>query len=170
MKLLKGTFFLKVGALFVAMMTYFYVQSEIQNAERKDQASDPSYKLIRLTAKSLPVKIRLETVPPEGYRISEDKVTVKPSRITVIGPEALLEEAQTAETAIIDVSDNTKTVVKNIPIETVAGVHIAGQPYLLEVTVPIEKIPEPEPPPAEVAPPAAEKQAEPSSSTPPQNP
>ena len=142
MNLLKGSAILKLTALLVAVMTYFYIHNEIYNQEMASKSADASYKLIKLTAKVLPVKVRLETTPPDGYHILEDKVTVTPAQVTVIGPEALLESAWTAETAIVDVSENTKTVQKHLPIESVAGVHIAGQSTLVEVTVPIEKIPE----------------------------
>jgi hypothetical protein len=59
--------------------------------------------------------------------------------VIVIGPEALLEEADTAETALVDVSENTKSVTKKIPLESVSGIHLAGEPYIIEATVPIEK-------------------------------
>ena len=142
MNLLKGSGILKFTALLAAVMTYFYIHNEIDNQEKASHSADASYKLIKLTAKVLPVKVRLETTPPDGYRILEDKVTVTPAQVTVIGPEALLENAWTAETAIVDVSDNTKTVEKHLPIESVAGVHIAGQSTLVDVIVPIEKIPD----------------------------
>jgi YbbR domain-containing protein len=150
MNMLKGSFLLKVTALLAAVMTYFYIRNEIASQERSNTSADASYKLIKLTAKVLPVKVRLETTPPDGYRILEDEVTVNPAQVTVIGPEALLETAWTAETAIVDISENTRTVNKRMPIESVAGIHIAGQATTVEVTVPIEKLPEPEAP----APPA----------------
>ena len=151
MNLLKGSGLLKLAAFVVAVLSYFYIHNEISNLE-KNNSTDASYKLIKLTAKNLPVKVRLETVPPDGYRIAEDKVTVLPSQVTVIGPEALLEDALTAETAIVDVSESTKDIVKKFPLESVAGIHVVGQPYLVEVTVPIEKIPEPSPAVSEQAP------------------
>ena len=145
MNLLKGSWLLKLAALIAALVGYFYIHSEITNTE-KNNATDASYKLIKLTAKALSVKVRLETLPPEGYRIVEDQVTVSPTQVTVIGPEALLEDALTAETAIVDVSESTKTVTKKIPIETVAGIFVTGQSTTVEVTVPIEKIPIPQAP------------------------
>ena len=139
MNLLKGSGLLKLAAFVVAVLTYFYIHNEI-NATDKNNSADSSYKLIKLTAKSLAVKVRLETTPPDGYRILEDKVTVTPAQVTVIGPEALLENALTAETAIVDVSESTKTVKKKIPLESVAGIPVAGQSTTVEITVPIEKI------------------------------
>ena len=91
------------------------------------------------TAKKLPVKARLATAPPEGHQVLMDQIAAVPAQVIVIGPEALLEEAETAETALIDVSENTRTVTKKIPLESVAGIHLAGEPYQVEVTVPIEK-------------------------------
>ena len=142
MNLLKGSAFLKIMALALAIPAYFYIRSEVTRAERKN-VSDPSYKLIKLTAKSMPVKVRLETLPPEGYRVLVDQVAASPDRIVVIGPEALLETAQTAETAILDVSETTKSIQKKIPVESVAGIHLAGQSYTVDVTVPIQKIEQP---------------------------
>lgn len=150
MKLLKGSLLLKGLALISAIMTYVFIHNEMYNI--RTASSDPSYKLLKITAKSLPVKVRLGTDPPEGYQILEDQVFVRPTHIMVVGPEALLDEASNAETALIDVSENTKTVVKRIPIESVAGTHVSGSSYTVEVTVPIKKT-EAETPPA--TPPAA---------------
>ena len=140
MNVLKGSAILKLAAFVVAVLTYFYIQHEI-NVSQKNNSADSSYKLIKLTAKTLPVKVRLETTPPDGYHIVEDKVTANPPQVTVIGPEALLENALTAETSIIDVSESTKTVHRNIPLESVAGIHVAGQATTVEITVPIEPVP-----------------------------
>lgn len=146
MNLLKGSWVLKVLALVFALLTYFYIHNEIENSART--APDPSYKLIKLTAKNLPVKVRLATTPPEGYRIVDDQVTTVPKEVIVVGPEALLEEASNAETALVDVSEFTKTASKKIPLESVAGIHLTDNSYLVDVVVPIEKIEtKTEPPP-----------------------
>ena len=55
MNLLKGSFFLKFAAFVVAVLTYFYIHNEIENG-KIENASDPSYKLIKLTAQNIPVK------------------------------------------------------------------------------------------------------------------
>lgn len=144
MNLLKGSWLLKIAAFFVAILTYHYISTQIATTERQN-SNDASYKLIKLTAKSLPVKVRLETTPPEGYRIVEERVMVQPGQVIVIGPEALLENAWNAETAIVDLSESTKTISKRISLESVGGIHLVGEPYQLDVTIPIEKqLPEPE--------------------------
>lgn len=140
MNLLRGSLFLKLAALVFAVVSYFYIHNEIQTSEKDKKISDPSYKLIKLTAKSLAVKLRIGTSPPDGYKIAESKVTVSPDRLIVIGPEALLEEALSVETSIVDVSESTRTAVRRVPLENVAGIHLAGDPYLVDVTIPIEKI------------------------------
>lgn len=142
MKLLKGPFVLKVVALACAVVTYFYIYNELYR--EKFKAPDPSYKLIKLTAKSLPVKERFASAPPVGYRLVLEDVKVSPNRVTVIGPEALLDEASRVETSFIDLSENTQSGVKKIPLENVAGIHLAGDPQMVEVTVVIRKIEEPQ--------------------------
>ncbi len=129
---------LAVVALVLAASTYLYVKDSLRRSQTKTY--DASYKLIKLTAKSIPVKVRFASNPPEGYRLISEKVNVAPNRIIVIGPEALLEETTSAETAIIDIGESTKKVVKGVPVESVAGVHLSGEPYVVEVVVPIEKI------------------------------
>lgn len=138
MNLLKGSWALKLLALLFAVSTYFYIHNSIEKASR--QAPDPSYKLIKLTAKNLPIKVRLATSPPEGYRIMDDQLTTVPTQVIVVGPEALLDEASNAETALIDVSEFTRTTSKKIPLESVAGIHLTDNSYLVDVVVPIEKI------------------------------
>lgn len=145
MKLLKGSLVLKLAALIAAVVTYFYINGQIYTAEKEKIVLDPSYKLIKLTAKNLPVNVRIATTPPDGYRILSDQVKTEPTQVIVVGPEALLEEASTAETALIDISEGTKTITRKIPLESVAGIHLTGTPYDVEVTVPIEKIEEPKP-------------------------
>ncbi len=146
MNLLKGSLVLKLAALIAALLTYFYISGEINNAEKEKKISDPSYKLIKLTAKKLPVKVRLATAPPDGYKLLADQVSTQPSEVVVVGPEALLEDASVAETALVDISENTKTTVKKIPLESVAGIPLSGTSYTVEVTEPLEKIVENTPP------------------------
>ena len=140
MKLLKGTLVLKIVALILAVVTYFYITNELR--QNRTRVIDPSYKLIKLTAKTLPLKVRFAAEPPAGYKLLIDQVKTNPAKVTVIGPEALLDEAFNAETALIDLSENTATVVRKIPIESVAGIHVAGEAHLVDVTVPIQKIEE----------------------------
>ena len=134
----RDSILLAVAALVLAVLTYLYVQDSLRRSQAKTY--DASYKLIKLTTKSVPVKVRFASNPPEGYRLISEKVSVTPNRIIVIGPEALLEETTSAETAIMDISESTRKVVKSVPVESVAGVHLAGEPYMVEVVVPIEKL------------------------------
>lgn len=139
MNLLKGSFWLKISALVMAVLSYGLIRAEIARNEAR-VSSDPSYKLIKLTAKTLPVNVRIESTPPAGYDIDDNAIQTQPSTIVAIGPEALLEGATSAQTAIIDISESTKTVTRRIPIESIAGIHITGSPYAVDVTIPIRKI------------------------------
>jgi len=127
-----------VIALILAVITYSYVNHAIRRGAQQFQ--DPSYRLIKLTAKTVPVKVRFASSPPEGYRLLTERVKVTPSQITIIGPEALLDETSSAETAILDISQTTRKITKAIPLESVAGIHLSGKPQIVEVTVPIERL------------------------------
>ena len=137
MKLFKGSLLLKITALVMALLTYFYIHNLIKRNDRK--TADPSYKLFKPTTRNLPIHVRIGTSPPEGYRILAEKVTANPSKIFAVGPEVLLDSAPNAETALVDVSDSTKTVVKKIPLDSIAGIPLTGERFIVEVTIPIEK-------------------------------
>ncbi|MBP9733397.1 MAG: YbbR-like domain-containing protein [Candidatus Omnitrophica bacterium] len=126
-------------ALALAAITYAYLNRMIQKTA---ESQDSSYKLIKLTAKTVPVHVRVASSAPAGYRIVDQRITVEPSRVTVVGPEALLEDASVAETAIIDVGQATHKITKSIPLESIAGVHLGGEPMFVDVTIPIEKLEE----------------------------
>ena len=138
MTFLKGSWLLKIVALLCAIGMYYFIHNEMYKIE--DRKLDPSYRLIKLTAKRLPVKVRVAANPPDGYAYVPEAVTVNPSHIIAIGPEALLDEAMTAETSLLDLSESTRTVTKKVAVENVAGTHVAGESYLVEVNVPIKKI------------------------------
>ena len=71
MNLLKGSWLLKLAAFVVALVAYFYIHNEIYNTQKNDTIPDASYKLIKLTAKNLPVSHRKSFIarpiklPPE---------------------------------------------------------------------------------------------------------
>lgn len=148
MNLLKGSAFLKIAALVAALLTYVYIQNEIRNTSRHN-SYDASYKLLKLTAKTLPVEPRLGVAAAEGHWILEHEVSVSPALVTVIGPEVMLQDAESAQTSLLDVSEYTREVTKQVPLESVAGIHLTGEPYMISVTVPIEKILVPDEKPAE---------------------
>ncbi len=125
-------------ALILALITYAYTNHLVKDVT--NSISDPSYKLIKLTAKTVPVKVRFASSPPEGYRLVADRVQVNPPKVTLIGPEALLDETASAETAIIDISQTKRKITKSIPLESVAGIHLSGESQVVEVTIPIEKL------------------------------
>lgn len=138
MNLLKGSFFLKVIALALSLLTYFYIHEIIDRSEKK--TIDPTYRLFKPTARNLPIRVRLATAPADGYRIVSEKVTANPAKIFAVAPEVMLDSTPGAETALIDVSQSTSTVIKKIPLDNVAGIPLTGEPYMVEVTIPIEKI------------------------------
>lgn len=137
MNLLKGSFFLKIIAFVLSVLTYFYIHDMLDRSERKP--ADPSYKLFKPMASNVPVRVRVATSPPEGYRIVTDQVTANPAKVFAIAPEVMLESNPGAETVLVDVSQNTSTVVKKIPLDNIAGIPLTGEPYYVEVTIPIEK-------------------------------
>ena len=136
----KNTWVLKIAALGLALLTYAFIQSELRVKEKERKDLDPSYKLIKLTAQNIPIKARIAGGPAEGYRVLVDEVAVHPDHVVAIGPEALLQEASSCETALVDASEHTKTFTRSVPLESAAGIHLSGKEYFVDVTVPIQSV------------------------------
>ena len=65
---------------------------------------------------------------------------VSPDHLVVVGPEVLLADMSSVDTAILDISQSIKTVTTKVPLTSVAGTPLSGEPFYVQVTVPIEKI------------------------------
>jgi YbbR domain-containing protein len=90
----------------------------------------------QLTAE-VPVRLRLSSVPPHGYRLAQS--LINPDRLRIVGPESRVREIQYAETDPIDLSRvvgsaqfNVHTFVRDPQVRFVSAPEV-------KVTVSLEK-------------------------------
>jgi YbbR domain-containing protein len=133
-----NNFLLKILALFLAVVTWFYIVIELQEgtgAERAAlQSMLPPY---RLVSKKIPIKLNLEGEPKDGYNVAYDRVVIRPSEFLIVGPKPILDRLTAIDTEPIDISGSTKTFMKDVSI--VPPTRGVIKEKFVTITVPILK-------------------------------
>ena len=130
---------LKIAALVLALILWFYVVNELHKGSEDDRqflkTVLPSEGLV---AKKLAISPVFTGKPRYGYFIDSKKVLINPEYCIVVGSRELLGHAKFAYTLPIDVTGANKTFTKSVPLSSVApGVFM--EETLVQVTVPVEK-------------------------------
>ncbi len=130
---------LKLLALFLAFITWFYIAVELQKGAAKER--EVLYRMLpyKLTSKKIPIKLNLVGPPLKGYKVIYDKIVMTPSVCVMIGPRSLLDGLPAIYTEPIDISGYTKTFNEDVAlVSPVKG--IAMKERFVSVTIPVAKI------------------------------
>jgi YbbR domain-containing protein len=142
-KLIANNFWLKVIALFLAGITWFYVSQEMDLDYKKKTGAELLPDLGKMVTKKLFVKAIFVGEPTENYVFDVDKVEVDPEYFMIAGFKDTIKDAKDIKTEPIDVSRYRRTTVYELGIEPIAP-NIDTSTFRVRVTIPIEKIEEPE--------------------------
>lgn len=134
-----NNFGLKILAFFLAVMTWFYVVTELHKGAIEEREALQSILPYRAISKQVPIMLDLTGEPQEGYSVDHDKIVVNPSMCIMIGPKSLMKRLTSVKTEPIDISGYAKTVTKDVTIAPPAkGITIKEK--FVKVTIPIVKI------------------------------
>jgi YbbR domain-containing protein len=129
---------LKLLALLLAMVTWVYVVLELQEGPSQErealQSILPPY---RLASKKVPVRLDMVGQPRDGYAVAYDKVVIQPSELFIVGPKSMLDKLSTIETEPINVTNYTKTLIKDVTVIPPTKGIITDK--FISVTIPILK-------------------------------
>lgn len=129
---------LKLLALFLAMVTWYYIVVELQKGAVEEREALQSILPYRVYSKELPIKLNLIGEPPNGYMIDYDNLLLEPSKFVIVGPKSILKKLISVKTRPIDISEHTKTFKKAVSIVMPAkGITIKDK--FINVTIPITK-------------------------------
>lgn len=129
---------LKLLALFLAIITWFYIVVELQKGVVEEVGVFQRIFPYRVLSKPIPIKLNLVGEPPKGYVVDYDNIAIVPSKFIMVGPKSFLKKISSAITQPIDISEHTKTVVKDVSI-TPPAPGIAIKDKFIKVTIPIIK-------------------------------
>lgn len=138
-QLIVKNFWLKLLALFLAVVVWLYVVGELNKGTSEQKALLESILPSRLAAKQIPVKVAWVGKPRSGYRFLSEEISVKPSSCIVLAPQNLLKNISYLITEEIDISEFTKSIVKEVKVRPVGPGVILEKDFYVTVVIPIRK-------------------------------
>ena len=105
-------FWAKFFSLVLAVTTWFYVFDIINSGEAyspKKQTIEDLFAKYKFIVKDVYVKPVFYGKPPQGYQVLFDDVTVTPSKISIYGPEDIMQNVEELKTDKIDIGEYTRT-------------------------------------------------------------
>ena len=128
---------LKVAALFLAFVTWFYVS----DLTEQDSGKTVLQKLLSQTpyiSKKLTIKPIFVGDVPEGYVFKKEDVKVVPETMVVLGPSGILSTKEIMYTAPIDLSEHAKSKMLEVGLANINR-SIKIQKTKVQVFIPVEK-------------------------------
>jgi len=139
-KLIIRNFWLKVLALFLAIVAWLYVVGELNKGTVEEKALFDRMLPYKLAAKEIPIKINLIGNPPPGYRVLNEAVSVKPSVCLILAPKNLIKDISYVTTEEIDIGKFTRSIAREVKIKPLRGGIILEKYFVVNVVIPVEKI------------------------------
>jgi len=145
-KALSNNLFIKAIALFLAIVAWAVISSELKKEMQKNSPPSPvvlpSYG--KMMSKKLFVKPVFIGQPPEGYELVLDQVKADPQALVIAGPSLIFDGLEKIETEPIDLSKIKKTIVYEANIKPIAP-SVDTSRLTVNVTIPIRKAEKAEP-------------------------
>lgn len=130
---------LKITALVLALVLWFYVVNELnKGSEEEKQFLNKVLPSEGVVAKKLTIRPVFIGAPKFGYTIDPKKAVIVPEYCIVVGPKELLARMRFAYTMPIDVRGISKVFTKSVPLNPIAP-GIFMEETLVQVTVPVER-------------------------------
>lgn len=130
---------LKLVALLIALVSWFYIISELKREPEEELAFLkrvlPTNSMIAKKLTIMPIFIG--RIRP-GFDIVKDKVVVAPEYCIVVGAPDLVGKLRNVYTMPIDITGVSKPFTKSVPLNPIApGVYM--EETLVQVTIPVER-------------------------------
>ncbi|MBN1526369.1 MAG: YbbR-like domain-containing protein [Candidatus Omnitrophica bacterium] len=127
---------LKVIALMLALILWFYVDKEINKGpEEEMQFLKKIFPSEGITAKRLAIKPMIEGELRSGYEIEGGKPTLSPEYCLAVGSKDLLEKISAASTAPVNIDGAFRTFSKSVPLRPIPGVYMESTSTKVTVTI-----------------------------------
>jgi hypothetical protein len=137
-----NNFLIKVISLILALFAWSYIGGQLYRESLSKETETAS--LIKVSGenvvvKTLPIYVKIEGEPAQGYRVVLDRISVSPSHSVVAGPPDIIRDITYVTTEPVIVQGKTSAVKDNAKIAQVEGCTI-GYEGLVNVTVPIARL------------------------------
>lgn len=139
-QLIVANFWLKILALFLAIIVWLYVVGELNKGSPEESALFFRIMPFRVSAKEVPIKVALVGKPLNGYQILAETVTVKPAAYAILAPSSIVKKIEYVTTEDIDIGEFTKSVVKEVKLKPIGGGVTLDKNFIVKVVIPVHKI------------------------------
>jgi YbbR domain-containing protein len=138
-KFLTNNIGLRLTALILALVLWFYVVNELNKGSEEDkQFLNKVLPTDGVVARKLMIKPVFIGSPRAGYALDGKNAIIVPEYCIVVGPKEMLSRIRFAYTMPIDVRGISKPFTKSVPMNPIApGVYM--EETLVQVTVPVER-------------------------------
>lgn len=134
-------FWAKLISLILAIATWFYVFDLVSTesfSQRKETIENILEKY-NFTVKEVPVRPVFRGSSPAGYRTVLENVKVKPSSISILGPESVIEDVTELRTERINLGEYTRSVNLRLGVRSdVRALRLEDK--VVDVFLPVEKV------------------------------
>ena len=115
-----NNFWPKVISLILAIATWFYVFDlvNVDSFSQRTESAEDAFARFKLVVKEVPVKPVFVGRSPAGYRVMFDKVVIAPSKISIFGPEEILENVSELSTDKINLGEYTRSSKLNLGLHS----------------------------------------------------
>lgn len=119
-RFISNNFWAKIIALALAIATWFYV-FDLVNSDSYKQKKETMEDIIsryKFVVKEVPVKPLFVGKSPEGYRVPFDKVRITPAKISVFGPEEIVDDLEDLRTDKISLGEYTRSTKLSLSLHS----------------------------------------------------
>lgn len=134
-------FWAKIISLALAVATWFYVFDLINDDSfsQKKESEEEIFSRYKFVIKELPVKLEFSGSSPAGYSVNFDEVKIEPEKISVFGPERVMEDVTELKTDKINLNEYTRSTSLRVGVRSEQkGLKIKGN--VVKVYLPVELV------------------------------
>ena len=131
--------FIKIIALFLAILTWSYIAGQLYKQVPEAQRSPQTVVALagkNVIVKRVPVHINLIGAPEEGYQVAMDRIRIDPTECVMSGPIEKIETIFFVTTEPISVEGLTKSIRQQVKLKEIPGCTISKEQQFT-VAIPI---------------------------------
>jgi YbbR domain-containing protein len=140
-KVITNNFWAKIIALILAVATWFYVFDVVNTDSylQKEETAEEIFARYKFIVKEVSVKPVFAGKSPEGYRVAFEKVIIDPSKVSVFGPQEVIEEVEELRTDKINLGEYTRSTKLELGLQSDVK-FLQFDDKVVNVYVPVEPV------------------------------
>jgi YbbR domain-containing protein len=137
-----NNFSIKFISLVLALFAWSYIGGQLYRESLNKESETPSLIKVsgeNIVVKTLPIYVKIEGDPANGYEVVLDKISISPSHSVVAGPPDVIGNLTYVSTEPLNINGKNNTLRYRSILTAIPGCKIAYE-GLVNVTIPITKI------------------------------